>query len=897
VPLVGAREGQDFKPGRGLGNVRVMTMPATLAEVAAAVLEVLADGRARTVPELRSDLQRQRVDLGSTPERAITELLDGDDLGLVLPLGDGRYVDVPALLTGRVFTHRLTAAEVAAGFLSTTPDLEALSMLTEEDEYRHLLDGSALAELLPGFDDRLLLDRGIREDDVSGAAWLVSPDLFRRLGLTEGDLVGVSLQPGGFAIEPVTIDDPPAGLDGALASWVGRLDEAPEQLDTALWMLCADDPAAFTSPPPPVGELLTGAGLIWDGDLVMTVGFDLAGYRVERRIARAAELYDLDDDEALAVLALSRMYERVADLLDFVNEGIGEGASLEDVMEDLDLPVRLAKATAPAPGPEQESSEERQVVRALLPLLAEPAVATAVLAETLGIERDGAAALGVFTDSLEPLAPPAARPAVRWLRGRAHDRMGRAEDAEAAYEAALALDPTYPLALNDLARIASDRGDAGRGLSLLRRAGDDADEELVAVLEHFRPFERSDLGRNAPCWCGSGRKYKVCHRGREQQPLEERAAWLYQKAGGFLQAGPWRLDLLEIARIRAAHFDHERALLDALQDPLVADAVLFEGGAFEEFLQQRGSLLPEDERLLAAQWVLCERSLFEIETVQPGIGFTARDLRTGDELHVRERLGSRQLKAGMLICARLVPAGETFQGFGGYEPIELSQRDRLLSLLDAEPTAADLVATLSARFAPPQLQNTESEPLVLCEAVLHSPDPAALSQSLDEAYRRTDDHEDSRCWHEYVTTHGSERIRASLRLTGADVTVETNSETRQDRVLGTLRTLQPGLELLRETRHPAEDLQEAMSRAPLGLTHSTQLDPADPLIAAALDEFVKNQERIWLDQPVPVLGGITPRAAAADPTRRDDLIRLLDSYPPAAPGLLDPTRLRDALGL
>lgn len=27
-----------------------------------------------------------------------------------------------------------------------------------------------------------------------------------------------------------------------------------------------------------------------------------------------------------------------------------------------------------------------------------------------------------------------------------------------------------------------------------------------------------ELGRNNPCWCGSGLKYKKCHLGREQKP-------------------------------------------------------------------------------------------------------------------------------------------------------------------------------------------------------------------------------------------------------------------------------------------------------------------------------------------------------------------------------------------
>jgi hypothetical protein len=114
-----------------------------------------------------------------------------------------------------------------------------------------------------------------------------------------------------------------------------------------------------------------------------------------------------------------------------------------------------------------------------------------------------------------------------------------------------------------LARYASDRGDAQRGLLLLRRAGAPREDELVQLLENFQPAPRPGLGRKEPCWCGSGRKYKVCHMHREQLPLAERAAWLYQKAGADLVDGPSGPLLIQTAqactvlgltgRVRAGH--------------------------------------------------------------------------------------------------------------------------------------------------------------------------------------------------------------------------------------------------------------------------------------------------------------------------------------------------------
>ncbi len=255
------------------------------------------------------------------------------------------------------------------------------------------------------------------------------------------------------------------------------------------------------------------------------------------------------------------------------------------------------------------------------------------------------------------------------------------------------MDPDWPLPLIDLARIACDRGDVERGLGLLRRAGAEPDHPLVTLLQAHRAEPRRDLGRNEPCWCGSGRKYKKCHLGREQLTLAERVNWLYAKAAQYAEFSGWRELLAEVGYERYRHTHDVAEALDAgMADPLVMDVVLFEGGAFEEFLQVRGSLLPDDERLLAEQWLLVGRSVFEVKKVNRGESITVRDVRNGDMHEVRERTASRQLKAGQLICARVVPAGDSMQFFGGVEPIALHERDALIDLLDSEPDPVELIS-------------------------------------------------------------------------------------------------------------------------------------------------------------------------------------------------------------
>lgn len=882
--------------------------------IAAAVRWVLSVRGPMNEDDLLSALKTEGVDLGPQPNIVLAEVLDRDHEPF-MPLADGRWVWLPGLLEGRVFTHRLAEVEAAHDIITGLDcDLAPLAMLAEFETYQRLSDGSPITEVSP-FDDAqgevgdsdVLTERSVPttafDDDTE---LLVLPaGRLAALGVGVGDLVGLRVGEHGF--ELVAVPEPgPCDVAAMLAGLLDAHPDRPEMLDVAVWMLCADDDSLFRQAALPLAELLSASGLAREGDWVAGSGFDFAAWRLAVRIETITERYQLDDDEALAVLATVRLYAQTRDVVEAVMAAHDSGEE-DDEHEPAGIGLPPRPALDVAPVEVQEPDHDRKTVGAVLELLAEPAVAVAVLAEIdFGHDRHSDSALGVFAESAEPLAPRVARPALRWLRAIAHERLGDVEEAEACLLAAESLDPDWPVTLLDLARYASDRGDAERGLSLLRRAGAAADHQLVTQLEYFRPVARPDLGRNDPCWCGSGRKYKKCHLNHEQLPLEDRAAWLYQKAGATLlhagSYGPFSSLLMEAGAARARSWDTE-AIVRGLDDGLALDAVLFEGGAFADFLGTRGSLLPDDERLLGEQWLLVQRSIHEVLAVSRGQGFTVRDVRTGDIHEVRERAGSTQVKVGQLYCARVVPAGDTMQIFGGIEPVSLGERDTLIALLDDDhPNPIELVAALSRRFAPPVLQNTEGESLMMCDATLRVNDPVTLAKALDDAYDRDDEQTDATLvWYEHAITHGMQRIRAHLELDGDQLHVHANSAARFERVLATVRTLDPSVTVLDETREPAGDMraiQQLAARTPA--TPAQALDPAtDPEIAAALDEMVREYETTWLDEPIPALANHTPRQCADDPTRRPDLIRLLDSFPQDSdrPGAMSATRLRAALGL
>jgi len=881
--------------------------------IAAGVRRVLSVRGPMSEDDLLSALRADGVDLGPEPRVVLAEVLDRDGEPF-MPLADQRWVWLPGLLEGRIFTHRLSAVEAAHDIIiGLDCDLAPLAMLTEYETYQRLSDGSPITEVC-SFDDGeevrdsdVLTERGVPTTafDNDTELLVLPAGRLAALGVGPGDLVGLRVSEHGF--ELVAVPEPaPCDITTLLAGLLDQHPDQPEMLDIAVWTVCADDNSLFRQAAAPLGELLSASGLAYEGEWVAGSGFDFAAWRVADRIETVKERYQLDEDEALAVLATVRLYEHTRDLVEAVMTALDSGD--EDGEHELtSMDLQLAPGLDLTPIQAQERHRDRKTVGAALEVLADPAVAAAVLAEIdVDHDRRSDIALGVFAESAEQLAPRAARPALRWLRANAHERLGDIEEAEASLLDAESLDPSWPLTLMSLARYASDRGDAERGLSLLRRAGAPADHQLVELLEHFRPVSRPGLGRNDRCWCGSGRKYKACHLHREQLPLEERAAWLYQKAGSSLllagPSGPFSSLLMGAAAARARFWDDPDALARALDDGLAFDVVLFEGGAFADFLATRGSLLPDDERLLAGQWLLVQRSVHEILSVSPGQGFTLRDVRTGDVQQVRERAASTQVKVGQLLCGRVVPAGETMQIFGGMEPVSLGERDELIALLDNDPDPIELVAALSRRFAPPVLQNTEGEPLMICDATLRVDDPVALAQALDDAYDRDDDQTDGTLvWYEHVITHGMQRIRAHLELRGDQLHLHANSATRFERVLTAIRTLDPSVNVLNETREPAGDMravQQLAARNPA--TPAQSLDPAtDPDIAAIVDDVVRKYEASWLDEPIPALANHTPRQCADDPTRRPDLIRLLDSFPQDndRPGAMSPRRLRAALGL
>ena len=336
-------------------------IPDTLTEVGERVVALLADRGPMSEVDLLAALTGAGADLGRDPRTTLDGVLESDCAPMVLPLADGRRAHVPSLLAGRVFTHRLSAAEVEHDFLAVTPDLQPLSILTEMDTYQHLVDGSPVADLMPDFDADLMDERGIPADLLPDLAMLLPRGRLETLGARPGDLVSLRADPAGWQLE--RLDS--GSVDRAASPAVGKLlqsalaDGQPSELDIAVWTVCAGDADLFRRPLPPLGDVLDECGLQSHGDYVAAAGFDFPGWRLAHRIESLRSRHQLDEDEALVVLTVVTLYDKVAVLVETAVEVLQDGRELEEVLS-LGVPSASEKsAFAPASKPSNGSSQIR----------------------------------------------------------------------------------------------------------------------------------------------------------------------------------------------------------------------------------------------------------------------------------------------------------------------------------------------------------------------------------------------------------------------------------------------------------------------------------------------------------------------------------------------------------
>jgi hypothetical protein len=417
-----------------------------------------------------------------------------------------------------------------------------------------------------------------------------------------------------------------------------------------------------------------------------------------------------------------------------------------------------------------------------------------------------------------------------------------------------------------------------------------------------------DIGRNEPCSCGSGKKYKKCCLLKEAPEDASPRQRLHDMDGRLLH---------DVARWAAGRFGPEfEAAYDEYPDDIEADSVHYQllvpwscchfrvrgRPIIDWYLDERGRNLPLTDRGWLESQQRAWLGFWEVTAVEPGRRVHVRDLLTGQKRIVEEVSGSKMLRVRDAMLARVVDhAGISV--FAGCHPRTLPPQEaddvvRMVRMLARAGRAKfmkmekirgaetenvlldvwDKVVDAMDRRPPPVLHNTDGEPILMTTDHYAPSSPKALAEiekrlAVEPGVIPPDPDEPGP-ERDYAFTRAGNKMHKNWDNTIVgraflgrdDVRLETNSRQRADALRGRFEVICAGL-----VKHRAREHVDPMSKATNKESverRSERLEERSPEAAAALVAFKNEEYRAWLDQEIPALGGKTPRQAAKTPSRR-----------------------------
>lgn len=472
-----------------------------------------------------------------------------------------------------------------------------------------------------------------------------------------------------------------------------------------------------------------------------------------------------------------------------------------------------------------------------------------------------------------------------------------------------------------------------------RWAKEDA-EEFADELDDEFPFDDASephlrvtpkVGRNDPCPCGSGKKYKRCCLAKaEAAPVEELA---------------WR-------RLRRLLDEHQRDMLrfvtnaygrvaieeawryfvadgEALFDPESRHIPLFMPWFYHHWSPGAGESRVRDKTLLGviptAEYLRRKKRLdpllreyleaclaspfsaFEILRADPGRGLRMKNLLTGAEHEVTERSASLTMREADVVFGQVAKAGgvtlleaaqafaippiwkirvielrqERFAGAIAVAPERLRQAEGALIVLYHD------IATQLFERKLPVMQNTDGEALSPRRVVFDVPSAREAFDALkhlaladSEADLLRDAQRDAggalaRVKFGWLNKGNAQMpawentVLGSIAIDGTRLTAEVNSEARERRLRAIVGEALGGRGRYRATEIQSVERMLAEAPASAAGTNESEKLAELPEVKAKIAEMMGRHYEHWVNEKIPALGGRTPLEAVAEPAGRE----------------------------
>lgn len=418
-------------------------------------------------------------------------------------------------------------------------------------------------------------------------------------------------------------------------------------------------------------------------------------------------------------------------------------------------------------------------------------------------------------------------------------------------------------------------------------------------------------GRNAPCPCGSDRKYKhCCHAEAERLARQARED---SRVGGAIADWSARAYPDELAQAFEEFHPGGRRIgerdFELLLTWFNSDRALRGGRTPVERYLARPDLDP-GEREVAERIAAADVGFHRVRAVAPGRSVELENVFTGVSTLAASQTVSREVVRWDLLLCRVMP-GEPVAALWGpvliYEPAEeaelRAELERLANELGLPRDQAGLAEVFRVasrellRFVPPSrsvepsLFTAEGDPIVSAQAAWRLADPEAAFVALDappellwvgesedgvgECFQLTADRAEllarrpplppNALYFESSYAEFPDRIGiGTFVLAGCELRFDAISEQR----------LAHALELVAcRLADNAELLDREIAPIDLDPERTQALAPAEADVLAS--DYLERYLRRWLDEPLARLEGSTPRAASSIPKLRSELELLL----------------------
>lgn len=376
-------------------------------------------------------------------------------------------------------------------------------------------------------------------------------------------------------------------------------------------------------------------------------------------------------------------------------------------------------------------------------------------------------------------------------------------------------------------------------------------------------------------------------------------------------------------------------------ETLVSDPALHDREPTRVLLEQRARRLDPLLKEYLEACVVAPFTFHEILNVDPGRGFLARDVFTGDQRQVLERSASRSMVAGDVLFGQLVTAGgvtlmeacapHVLPPGDKIELIDLRERLTANGPLDPEGLCEwDIelreeylyrmeVLTSSPT---PRLQNTDGEPVVFhslsfeipsaqeaFEALKHLAFDETEEELLEEAeldgegkVRRA-----SFAWKaagNAVNKSWDNTVLGHIEIEGNRLEVNVNSQGRADRFRKIVEDRYPAA---RHIGTEVETVEEGLARRKGGGEPSADADAESlaqhPEVQARIQAMMAAHYEGWVEEEIPALGGLSPMEAVKDRSGREKVEALITQIERQGQRMSPPLdeaitrRMRERLGL